>query len=263
MDRMQALIENVRVGTAQACVVHGHAQKAGSKTDKPAGTPIKCFPFSGPGGKAAAVKKAWAMHTAITKNEDEIKRNRFSYDSFDAAKDFARGHRLPMNVVKVGAKKWLVVRPGDAERLVKAGKGEIVDHIFYGAEDIMDPFPEGHGMDRLEQLLEANMFVGQPGVMVAVPKEYYKDQKQWSTAIERAYKDGKLKRVDTTGMSTRQFNMLQIQTGTEFVKVLPHLYKDINFSKLPVLAGRREGAWGVMSEPVSGGPWHHTKAMEK
>ena len=38
------------------CVVHGHPQKKGSKTDKPEGSIIKCF---------KSKKKAEAMHTAI------------------------------------------------------------------------------------------------------------------------------------------------------------------------------------------------------
>jgi hypothetical protein len=38
------------------CVVHGHAKKPGSKTDKPAGSVIKCF------DKKA---DAMAMHKAI------------------------------------------------------------------------------------------------------------------------------------------------------------------------------------------------------
>lgn len=42
------------------CVVHGHPQKKGSKTDKPKGSVIKCFPGT-PQGK----EKAMAMHRAI------------------------------------------------------------------------------------------------------------------------------------------------------------------------------------------------------
>lgn len=42
------------------CVVHGHAQKAGSKTDKPKGSIIKCFP-----GTEEGHKQALAMHQAI------------------------------------------------------------------------------------------------------------------------------------------------------------------------------------------------------
>jgi hypothetical protein len=38
------------------CVVHGHAKKKGSKTDKPKGTVIKCHPTR---------KKALAHHAAI------------------------------------------------------------------------------------------------------------------------------------------------------------------------------------------------------
>jgi len=38
------------------CVVHGHPKKKGSKTDKPAGTIIKCF---------RTKKEAEAMHQAI------------------------------------------------------------------------------------------------------------------------------------------------------------------------------------------------------
>ena len=42
------------------CVVHGHPRKPGSKTDKPVGTIIKCYP-----GTPAGKEKATAMHTAI------------------------------------------------------------------------------------------------------------------------------------------------------------------------------------------------------
>ena len=59
----------VKVYENRACVVHAHAQKEGSKTDKPAGTPIKCYYFDEEGGKANAVKKAYAMHTAIMESE--------------------------------------------------------------------------------------------------------------------------------------------------------------------------------------------------
>lgn len=50
------------------CVVHGHAQKSGSKTDKPKGSVIKCYSFV-PGNKTSedtARKKAAAMHYAIS-----------------------------------------------------------------------------------------------------------------------------------------------------------------------------------------------------
>lgn len=59
----------VRVGTTQACVLHGHPKKPGSKTDKPAGSVIKCFPFSGEGGRDGAIKKAYQQHYAITKSQ--------------------------------------------------------------------------------------------------------------------------------------------------------------------------------------------------
>ena len=45
---------------SQWCVVHGHPQKPGSKTDKPEGTVIKCFPTKA---------QADAMHRAIMANE--------------------------------------------------------------------------------------------------------------------------------------------------------------------------------------------------
>jgi len=50
------------------CVVHGSPKKAGSKTDKPKGTVIKCFSFS-PGNKASETKarqKAQGLHYRIT-----------------------------------------------------------------------------------------------------------------------------------------------------------------------------------------------------
>ena len=53
-------------------VVHGHAQKKGSKTDKPKGTPIHSFKYT-PGDKASetkARKKAYAMHSAIMHSEE-------------------------------------------------------------------------------------------------------------------------------------------------------------------------------------------------
>jgi len=54
------LIENTveKIGN-EWCVVHGHPKKPGSKTDKPKGTVIKCFPTK---------KEAEAMHRAIMAN---------------------------------------------------------------------------------------------------------------------------------------------------------------------------------------------------
>jgi hypothetical protein len=50
------------------CVLHGHPKKEGSKTDKPAGTPIKCYSIA-KYGEDLARKKAFAMHYAIQKSE--------------------------------------------------------------------------------------------------------------------------------------------------------------------------------------------------
>lgn len=55
-----------KIGSAYV-VVHGHAKKKGSKTDKPKGTVIKKYPFK-PGSErseAEAKRKAQKMHTAI------------------------------------------------------------------------------------------------------------------------------------------------------------------------------------------------------
>jgi len=46
------------------CVVHAHSKKKGSKTDKPAGTVIKCFNTR---------KEAEAMHKAILANKPKNK----------------------------------------------------------------------------------------------------------------------------------------------------------------------------------------------
>lgn len=43
------------------CVVHGHAQKPGSKTDKPPGSIIKCFDNP---------EDAYKMHHAIVKSQE-------------------------------------------------------------------------------------------------------------------------------------------------------------------------------------------------
>lgn len=58
----------VKVYGDRACVLHGHPKKEGSKTDKPAGSVIKCFSFS-EHGKDEAIKKAYAMHSAIVNSE--------------------------------------------------------------------------------------------------------------------------------------------------------------------------------------------------
>lgn len=42
------------------CVIHAHAKKAGSKTDKPKGSIIHCYP-----GTPEGRKRANAMHAAI------------------------------------------------------------------------------------------------------------------------------------------------------------------------------------------------------
>jgi hypothetical protein len=51
-----------------AKVVHGHAQKPGSPTDKPKGATIKSYSFA-KYGKAEAIQKAHAMHYAIMMSE--------------------------------------------------------------------------------------------------------------------------------------------------------------------------------------------------
>jgi len=47
------------------CVVHGHAQKQGSKTDKPKGSVIKCFDTRA---------EALAMHRAIEASKARAKK---------------------------------------------------------------------------------------------------------------------------------------------------------------------------------------------
>ena len=50
------------------CVLHGHPKNPGSKTDKPIGTPIKCYSIA-KYGEEGARKRAYAMHYAIQKSE--------------------------------------------------------------------------------------------------------------------------------------------------------------------------------------------------
>jgi hypothetical protein len=56
----------------QWCVLHAHPQKEGSPTDKPAGTPIKCWSVK-EFGDDGAKKRAVAMHRAIQFSEGIIK----------------------------------------------------------------------------------------------------------------------------------------------------------------------------------------------
>ena len=54
-------------------MVHGHPRKVGSKTDKPKGSVIKCYPFK-PGSEtseANAKRKADAQHYAIMMSEQK------------------------------------------------------------------------------------------------------------------------------------------------------------------------------------------------
>jgi len=59
---------NVEKRGGSYCVVHGHPQKKGSKTDEPAGTAIHCYSID-KYGEAEARKKANAMHYAIQMSE--------------------------------------------------------------------------------------------------------------------------------------------------------------------------------------------------
>lgn len=62
----------VKVYDNRACVVHAHPMKEGSKTDKPIGTPIKCYYFKDHGRKQA-IKLANIMHYAIMMSEKNNK----------------------------------------------------------------------------------------------------------------------------------------------------------------------------------------------
>jgi hypothetical protein len=59
----------VKVYDDKACVLHGHPQKSGSTTDRPEGTPIKCYSFS-QYGRRKAIAKAYALHYAIRKSQE-------------------------------------------------------------------------------------------------------------------------------------------------------------------------------------------------
>jgi len=59
----------VKVYSNRACVLHGHAQKAGSKTDKPKGSVIKCYYFGKDGDRELCIEKANQMHYAIMQSE--------------------------------------------------------------------------------------------------------------------------------------------------------------------------------------------------
>lgn len=57
------------------CVVHGHPQKEGSKTDKPVGSVIKCFPFEegNEESEKRAKEQALKMHRAILISQQKRK----------------------------------------------------------------------------------------------------------------------------------------------------------------------------------------------
>lgn len=56
----------------QWCVLHGHPKKEGSKTDKPIGTPIKCWSIE-EYGELEAKRRATRMHRAILFSQGTIK----------------------------------------------------------------------------------------------------------------------------------------------------------------------------------------------
>lgn len=66
----------VKVYSDRASVLHGHTKKQSSDTDKPAGAVIKSFLFSDY-GRSEAIRRAYAMHTAIVKKQtsENIVRN--------------------------------------------------------------------------------------------------------------------------------------------------------------------------------------------
>lgn len=59
----------VRKVNGKWCVLHGHPMKPGSKTDKPIGSIIKCFP-----GTEEGKEKALAMHAAIIISQARAKK---------------------------------------------------------------------------------------------------------------------------------------------------------------------------------------------
>jgi len=61
---------NVEQRGGAFCVVHAHAKKEGSSTDKVKGSVIKCFSIA-EFGEAEARQKAWAMHSAIAHSQKE------------------------------------------------------------------------------------------------------------------------------------------------------------------------------------------------
>ena len=85
------------------CVVHGHPQKAGSKTDKPKGSIIKCYTFdpSKEGSEANAKLKAQKMHRAILVSQQ--KQNIKSFLWLDAKiQAFSQSDiisRIPQNIL--------------------------------------------------------------------------------------------------------------------------------------------------------------------
>lgn len=58
----------MKITDSSAKVVHGHAQKKGSKRDKPKGSVIHSYSFK-KYGRLGAIGKAKAMTTAITLSE--------------------------------------------------------------------------------------------------------------------------------------------------------------------------------------------------
>ena len=58
----------VRVGKKSADVLHEHPKVKGSKTDKVPGAVLHSYSFA-KYGKANAIKKAWAQHSAIMYSE--------------------------------------------------------------------------------------------------------------------------------------------------------------------------------------------------
>lgn len=59
----------VKLFKNKICILHGHPKKSGSKTDKPPGSVIKCYSFQ-EYGKDNAIKKAYAMHSAIVNSQE-------------------------------------------------------------------------------------------------------------------------------------------------------------------------------------------------
>lgn len=147
--------KNVEKRGDKYCVVHGHAQKEGSDTDKPKGSVIKCFDNA---------KDAYAMHSAIVHSQErqkEVKKGLSLQDWMintwkgGAIEKMIKQYNIETTIGQLAEDQffWVVYYPW----------GEVYDDGIAPTEDEARSLVSHHMSDLVEELGKVNKADGESG----------------------------------------------------------------------------------------------------